>query len=104
MAGIPRVMQQMVDSLAGKLRRGATVQSRSVTAYLAESQVARRLGQIQDEYPHIDLGSYPFQREARYGTTLVMRGTDAAGLDTMLEAVCRMIVELGAEALEVQRG
>ena len=49
--------------------------------------MARRLGQIQDEYPHIDLGSYPFQREARYGTTLVMRGTDEAGLDAMLEAV-----------------
>ena len=104
MAGIPRVMQQMVDSLAGKLRRGATVRSRSVTAFLAESQVASRLGQIQDEYPHIDLGSYPFQREGRYGTTLVMRGTDEAGLDAMLEAVSQMIAELGGEAVDVQRG
>ncbi|MEO7851475.1 MAG: molybdopterin-binding protein [Rubrivivax sp.] len=104
MAGIPRVMQQMVDSLAGKLRRGATVRSRSVTAYLTESQVARRLSQIQDGYPHIDLGSYPFQREERYGTTLVMRGTDEAGLDAMLEAVLRMIVELGGEPVDAQRG
>ena len=104
MAGIPRVMQQMVDSLEGKLRRGATVRSRSVTAYLAESQVARRLGQIQDAHPHIDLGSYPFHRDDRYGTTLVMRGTDEAGLDTMLDAVVQMIVDLGGEALEVQQG
>jgi len=104
MAGIPRVMQQMVESLAGQLRRGATVRSRSVTAYLAESQVARRLGQIQDAYPHIDLGSYPFQRDSRYGTTLVMRGTDESGLDAMLEAVSRMIVELGAEPVDVQTG
>jgi len=104
MAGIPRVMQQMVDSLAGKLRRGATVRSRSVTAYLAESQVAKRLSRIQDEYPHIDLGSYPFQRDERYGTTLVMRGTDEAGLDAMLEAVSRMIVELGGEPIDVQKG
>ncbi len=104
MAGIPRVMQQMVDSLAGKLRRGATVQSRSVTAYLTESQVARRLSQIQDAYPHIDLGSYPFHRDERYGTTLVMRGTDEAGLDAMLDAVSRLITDLGAEPVDVQKG
>ena len=104
MAGIPRIMQQMVDSLEGKLRRGATVRSRSVTAYLPESQIARRLGQIQDEHPRIDVGSYPFQREGRYGTTLVMRGIDAAELDATLDAVSRMIVELGGEPLDVQAG
>ena len=104
MAGIPRVMQQMVDSLAGKLRRGATVRSRSVTAFLAESQIAQQLSQIQDEFPTIDLGSYPFQREGRYGTTLVMRGTDDAALDATLDAVSRMIVELGGEPLDLQTG
>lgn len=104
MAGIPRVMQQMADSLAGKLKRGATVRSRSVAAYLAESQVAKRLGEIQDAYPHIDLGSYPFQRDERYGTTLVMRGTDEAELDAMLEDVKCMIVELGGEPAEIQKG
>ena len=60
MAGIPRVMQQMVDSLAGKLRRGATVQSRSVTAYLTESQVAKPLSDIQDAYPPHRPGQLPF--------------------------------------------
>jgi molybdenum cofactor synthesis domain-containing protein len=104
MAGIPRVMQQMIDSLAGKLRRGATVRSRSVTAYLTEGQVARRLSQIQDEYPRLELGSYPFHREDRYGTTLVMRGTDDAALDAMLLAVSRMIVDLGGEPVDVQNG
>jgi molybdenum cofactor synthesis domain-containing protein len=68
------------------------------------SQIAKRLGQIQDEYPHIDLGSYPFHREDRYGTTLVMRGTDEAGLDAMLDAVSRMIVEFGGEPLDVRKG
>ena len=104
MAGIPRVMQQMVDSLAGKLRRGATVRSRSVTVYLPESQIAARLGQIQQEQPRVDLGSYPFQREGRYGTTLVMRGTDACALDATLAEVSRMIVELGGEPLDIQAG
>jgi molybdenum cofactor synthesis domain-containing protein len=104
MAGIPRVMQQMVDSLDGKLRRGATVRSRSVTAFLTEGQVAKRLREIQDAHPHIDLGSYPFHRDERYGTTLVMRGTDEATLDTMLAEVVQMIVDLGGEAHDLQQG
>lgn len=104
MAGIPRVMQQMIDSLQGKLRGGASVRSRSVTAYLSEGQIARRLGQIQDGFSHIDLGSYPFHREDRYGTTLVMRGTDEADLDAMLEQVKQMIVDLGGEPVDVQSG
>ena len=104
MAGIPRVMQQMVDSLAGKLRRR---RHRAITqrhGLLTESQVAKRLSQIQNEYPDIDLGSYPFHREDRYGTTLVMRGTDEAGLDAMLDAVVRMIMNLGGEPVDVHRG
>ncbi len=40
----------------------------------------------------------------RYGTTLVMRGTDEAGLEAMLDAVTHMIVELGGEALDIQKG
>ena len=101
MAGIPTVMQGMLSSLAGKLRGGAPVRSRSVTAYLAESQIAGPLGRIQNRYPDIDLGSYPFSREARYGTTLVMRGIDAVALDAMLADVISMIVATGGEPQDV---
>ncbi len=97
LAGIPQVMQAMIGSLQGRLRRGETVESRSVTAFLPESVVARRLGEIQTRYPHIDLGSYPFHRNDRYGTTLVMRGSVTADLDEMLSQVRQMIIDLGGE-------
>ena len=103
MAGIPRVMQAMLGSLEGKLETGAVVRSRSVTAYLGESQVAEALGQIQDAYPALDLGSYPFLRDDRYGTTLVIRGTDTALLDEALAAVEAMIRAAGAEPQDQQR-
>ncbi|MGE0801526.1 MAG: competence/damage-inducible protein A [Lautropia sp.] len=100
MAGIPQVMQAMLGSLEGKLRRGETIESRSVTVFLPESHVARRLGEIQMRYPHIDLGSYPFHRNDRYGTTLVMRGSAGADLDEMLAQVRQMIIDLGGEPHE----
>ena len=93
MAGIPAVMQAMLATV--ELAGGAVVQTRSVTAYLGESQVAAALAAIQQRYPDIDLGSYPFSKGERYGTTLVMRGTDAEALAAMLEEVKAAIVAAG---------
>ena len=93
MAGIPAVMRAMLSSV--RFDGGAALRSRSVTAYLGESEVADGLARIQDAYPNIDLGSYPFTRDGKYGTTLVMRGTDAEALDAMLEEVKRLIVAAG---------
>ena len=95
MAGIPRVMQAMLASLEGKLRSGAVVRSCSVTAFLGESQIATALREIQERYPSVDLGSYPFFKQERYGTTLVMRGTDPARLDEMLEDIKQAIHDAG---------
>jgi len=104
MAGIPRVMQAMLGSLDGKLKRGPVVRSRSVTAYLGESQIAQALGKIQDDFPGVDLGSYPFFRKERYGTSLVMRGTDEKALDAMLEAVKAAIIAHGETPQDIQHG
>ena len=104
MAGIPRVMQQMVASLDGKLERGVVVRSRSVTAFVSEGQIAMGLGAIQARYPQVDVGSYPFQRDGCFGTTLVMRGGDEAELDAALAEVEALIRALGAEPQDVQKG
>lgn len=104
LAGIPQVMQSMVNALDGSLRRGYTVRSRSVTAHVFESQIARQLTEIQARHPRVDLGSYPFYRKDVYGTTLVMRGGDEAGLERMLGEVRAAIVALGAEPLDESSG
>ncbi len=95
MAGIPAVMEAMLGSLEGKLQGGAIVHSRSVTAYVGESQIAGPLREIQGRFPDLDLGSYPFFRRDRYGTTLVLRGTDEDRLHAMLEEVKTAIVDAG---------
>ena len=104
MAGIPRIMQQMIASLDGKLKRGVVVQSRSVTAFVSEGQIAKGLGAVQDRFAQVDVGSYPFQRQERFGTTLVMRGSDAAELDAALADVVALIRSLGAEPEDIQAG
>ena len=104
MAGIPTVMRAMLSSLEGKLESGPVVRSRSVTAYLGESQIAAALSTIQLNHPEIDLGSYPFFKNDRYGTSLVMRGTDESALETMLEEVKAAIVAAGETPEDVPQG
>jgi molybdopterin-biosynthesis enzyme MoeA-like protein len=97
-------MKAMLGSLEGKLKSGPVVRSRSVTAFLGESTIAQALAQIQVRFPDIDLGSYPFFRQERYGTSLVMRGTNEATLDEMLEAVKTAIIAAGETPQDVQHG
>ncbi|MFN3239610.1 MAG: competence/damage-inducible protein A [Pseudomonadales bacterium] len=99
MAGVPMVMQAMVSSLT-KERLGGTnpVRSRTIGAYLGESQIAKRLGVLQEAHPDVDIGSYPFYRETGYGTNLVIRGTDEAELDQIKEDLRAMIIDMGEEA------
>ena len=98
MAGVPLVMQAMASTLTREMLGGTVpVRSRSVGAFLSEGQVAAPLRKIQERYPDIDLGSYPFYRQDGYGTNLVMRGTNEADLDRMKVEVEAMIRGFDAE-------
>jgi molybdenum cofactor synthesis domain-containing protein len=97
MAGIPHVMRAMLASLKSKLVGGAVVQSRTVAAYTSESAIAEPLRTLQAAYPTIDIGSYPFVRDGRVGTSLVARGTDVGLLEELKAKIEQMLVDVGAE-------
>ena len=101
MAGIPSVMQGMLSTIP--FAGGSVVRSCSVTAYLGESQVATGLAVLQERHPEVDIGSYPFSRDGRYGTTLVIRGTDTAVLNEVLDAVAGLIRAGGEEPVDINR-
>jgi molybdenum cofactor synthesis domain-containing protein len=92
MAGVPRVMQSMWETLAPTLRGGTPVESRAVHAIgLAEGVLAAGLAAIQGRYPEIDLGSYPFYRGSGNGVALVAKGTDVGALERCIDEVATMI-------------
>jgi len=95
MAGIPRVMQAMFDSVKPTLKGGPPVLSRTVGCDLPEGTIAKHLGAIQLRYADIDIGSYPFYRRGSFGTSLVLRGREAQRLETAAQDVAAMVRELG---------
>jgi molybdenum cofactor synthesis domain-containing protein len=80
MAGVPKIMQAMLEQIAPKLTRGQPVLSATVTAHFAEGDLAKPLKEIQDHYPDVAIGSYPFEEQGRFGSHLVLRSRDAERL------------------------
>ena len=97
MAGVPSIMRAMTDTLRNRLVGGAPIQSRTVSVYLAEGVIADGFAALQKKYPAIDMGSYPFYRAGRFGTSLVLRGSDAASLDRAAGELVALVRALGAE-------
>ena len=92
MAGVPRIMQSMFQALAPSLPRGQRIEMRAVHGIgVLEGSIAARLEQIQARFPQLDLGSYPFKRDERWGVTLVAKGTDIPALDAALAETTALI-------------
>ena len=100
MAGIPRVMHVMLDGALPVLEGGRPVVSRSLGVFMAEGRFGTSLGVLQERFPDVSIGSYPFQRQGRYGASLVMRGPDAARVAEATEAVRTMLGDLGGEPFD----
>ncbi len=90
MAGVPSVFRAMVASILPTLTGGAPLLSRTLRLMRGEGDLAGPLGKFATDHPALSVGSYPFQKDGIYGSNIVVRGTDAAELDsamTKLEAL-----------------
>jgi molybdenum cofactor synthesis domain-containing protein len=96
-AGIPSIARAMFASAIPMLAHGAPILSASVDAYLREGDFADALTAIQNRYPTVEIGSYPFNRDGRLGATLVARGTDRALLAKVVEEIATAMRSLGGE-------
>jgi molybdenum cofactor synthesis domain-containing protein len=94
MAGVPKIMNAMLEDVAGRLARGVPLLSRSVEFRGGEGDAAQPLRAIQESYPNVVIGSYPFLAPEGMGTNLVLRSRDEAALEAALAAVRAMAQEL----------
>lgn len=98
LAGVPAVMRAMLDGIKAQLKGGPRLKSKSLTLYTPEGEVAEALAAMQKDHADIDIGSYPFTRDGRFGTTIVFRGTDEAMLASGHAALTAWTLAHGVEA------
>jgi molybdenum cofactor synthesis domain-containing protein len=81
MAGVPSIMQVMLDEVAPKLKTGVRMLSDTVRADAREGDIGTPLGAIAKAHPEVSIGSYPFFDETRGpNTNVVLRARDQAKL------------------------
>lgn len=85
MAGVPKIFRAMFMAAKKELIGGKKVKSNEIKTILTESYIAAPLSELQDQYPNLTIGSYPFDG----GTSLVFRGTD---YDDIEKAINKMTV------------
>ena len=94
MAGVPLIMQVMLDAVTPSLKTGAKMLSETIELNHPEGAIADLFGAHQKEFPDVMMGSYPFGRDAKsWGSNLVLRATNpellavaCAGLKSKLSA------------------
>jgi molybdenum cofactor synthesis domain-containing protein len=100
MAGVPAIMQAMFDGIRATLKGGAKVLSRTVSAKLPEGKMAAGLTDLQNRYPDVQIGSYPYFRAGQTGAAIVLRGIDVARIDAAAEELKSLMRGLGGEPIE----
>jgi molybdenum cofactor synthesis domain-containing protein len=98
MAGIPSVMQAMLDYVTPKLKTGTRMISETVRADCREGDIGTALGEIAKKFPETMIGSYPFMDEKiGANTNVVIRSRDAQKLAAAKVAVEAVLVRVKAE-------
>jgi len=98
MAGIPSVMQAMLEYVTPALKTGTRMLSETVRADCREGDIGTELGAIAKANPDVVIGSYPFQDDTGLANTnVVVRSRDAQKLAAAKAAVEAMIARVKTE-------
>lgn len=101
MAGVPRIMQSMMQTLEQSLPRGEAIKMGSVYGVgVLEGSIAEGLEAIQMRFPQLDIGSYPFKRDGKWGVALVAKGTDLPAIEAATRDSTALILSQGIEPIQ----
>ena len=95
MAGVPSIMQAMMDIVSPKLKSGVRMLSDSVRANAREGDIGGPLREIANTHPDTVIGSYPFiDEDNKPNAHLVVRSRDPEKLAVAMAAVKEMLAGL----------
>jgi molybdenum cofactor synthesis domain-containing protein len=98
MAGVPAIMQAMLDNVAPGLVRGEPAISETIEAHgLPEGLYAAGLGEIAKDFPTLSIGSYPSYAPSGFTNQIVARGRDRAALAEAAGRIRALLERLRAE-------
>lgn len=102
MAGVPAIMQTMLEAVTPKLAQGRVIASVSIDSKgLPEGIYAAGLGDVQKSHAGVIIGSYPHFDGQRFINQIVLRSRDDAALHSAKAAVESLIESLKSQATQM---
>lgn len=87
MAGVPKIMQGMLEHLRDRIEGGDSVHTKTLTIFAPESRMAGGLADIEKAHEGLSIGSYPFFSASGGGARIVARSRDADVVSAAIEAL-----------------
>ena len=98
LAGVPAVMQAMLDFAGKSMKTGAVMLVETIAAgSLPEGLYGEALGAIASAHPDVAIGSYPSFKDGRFSNQIVVRGKDEEAVAAARRAVEAMVAELSKD-------
>jgi molybdopterin-biosynthesis enzyme MoeA-like protein len=98
MAGVPAIMQAMLDGVTPRLKTGAKMLVETVEAgNLPEGFYAADLTEVAERNKGVSIGSYPAFVDGRFRNSIVLRSKDAAALDAAIAETRALVDRLSRE-------
>ena len=102
MAGVPAIMQNMLDNVAPRLAGGTRMLFESIDAAgLPEGAYAAGLGAVAKAHPEVSIGSYPSLSPEGFRNQIVVRGREAGQVAEARAAVVAMLALLRGDGIPV---
>lgn len=95
LAGVPSIMRGMLPDVEHRIKGGAKVYSRTVTAQgIGEGDAAAPLAELEKSYEGVSIGSYPFFNAELRSVNFVVRGRNEAILDSVQDELQKLVERL----------
>jgi molybdenum cofactor synthesis domain-containing protein len=102
MAGVPAIMQAMLDNVTPTLATGARMAVETIDAAgLAEGLYAASLGEIAGRHPGVSLGSYPSFHAGGFRNQIVLRSKDGTALEAAASEVRALVARMRADGAPI---
>jgi molybdenum cofactor synthesis domain-containing protein len=98
MAGVPSIMQAMLDNVAPTLATGRRMIAESIDAHgLPEGIYAKALGEVAAANPAVSIGSYPSFINGGFRNQIVVRGKEPEAVASAVAAIRTAIAGLQSD-------
>ena len=98
--GVPSILKSMTDGLKDKIIGGKKILSETISAQTVESEIAKSLENVQNQFENVEIGSYPFFRLGKIGVSIVIRSTENKQIDGCYKKIISFLKEKEIRIIE----